>query len=246
MNIFTSIIVLLTGILSCLYASAQFNDSVNYRIRYTATGSLNKTNGGNAYLLSNGAGFNINKHTITSNTYANWVYGQQNKTLTNNDFAAITDIDFLKKVHRLYFWSLLNYETSYSLKTKYLFQPGAGIGYVFLDSAGASLIVSDGVLYELANLTSATFGKEKYQTLRNSLRVKYHFVINNAIVLDGADYWQPSFSSFKDYIYKLNNTLSFKLKQWINLTAAFSYNKISRTNSENLLLTFGITLDKYF
>ncbi len=242
----SKVIVLAGCIFSCFHAAAQFNDSVHYRFRYTATGSLNKTNGGNAYLLSNGVGFNLNKQKITSNTYANWVYGQQNKTLTNNDFSAITDIDFLKKVHRLYFWSLLNYETSYSLKTKYLFQPGAGIGYVFLDSAGASLIVSDGILYEVANLTSPTFGKEKYQTLRNSLRVKYHFVISNVVVLDGADYWQPSLSSFKDYIYKLNNTLSFRLRQWLNLTAAFSYNKISRTNSENLLLTFGITLDKYF
>ncbi|TKK70266.1 DUF481 domain-containing protein [Ilyomonas limi] len=246
MNIFTTILILCLCIIPFLPASAQFNDSINYHLRFATTGSLNKTNAGDAYLLNNGVGFNINKRKITLNTNASWVYGQLNKTLTNNDFAATTDMDFLKKVSKLYYWGLLNFESSYSLKTKYRFQPGAGVGYRFIDTTNAVFTVSDGILFEMADLTNATFGKEKYQTVRNSLRVKYHFLIGKVITIEGVNFWQPSLLSFKDYIFKFNNSLSFKLNEWLSLTSALSYNKISRSGSENLLFTFGITLDKYF
>ena len=246
MNIFTKIFLFSLFIVSLLPASAQFNDSINYHLRIATTGSLNRTNEGDAYLLNNGLGFNINKRKVTLNTNAGWVYGQLNHTLTNNDFSAATDMDFLKKVSKLYYWALVNFESSYSLKTKYRFQPGAGIGYRFVDTIDKVFTVSDGILFEMASLTDATFGNEKYQTIRNSLRVKYHFVIGKLITIDGSDFWQPSLLSFKDYILKFGNSLSFKLREWLYLTSVISYNRISRTDSENLLFTFGITLDRYF
>jgi len=246
MSFSTKTLLFCLCIISFLSARAQFNDSINYHLRFATAGSLNKTSAGDAYLLNNGLAFNINKRKVTMNTNAAWIYGQLNKTLTNNDFTATTDMDFLKKVSKLYYWALLNYETSYSLKTKYRFQPGAGIGYRFIDTTDAVFTVSDGLLFEMADLTDATFGKEKYQTVRNSLRIKYHFVIGKLVSVDGIDFWQPSLLSFKDYIFKFSNSLSFKLRDWINLTSAITYNKISRTGSENLLFTFGITLDKYF
>jgi len=246
MNIFTRLLPCTICILSFLSVSAQFNDSINYHLRFGTTGSLNRTNDGDAYLLNNVLGFNINKRKTTLNTNANWVWGQLNNTLTNNDFIATADMDFLKKVSKLYYWGLVNYETSYSLKTIYRFQPGAGVGYRFIDSTNTVFTVSDGLLFEAANLTDATFGKEKYQTVRNSLRIKYHFLIGKVIIIEGSNFWQPSLLDFKDYILKFNNNLSFKIREWLSLTSAISYNKISRTDSKNLLFTFGITLDKYF
>src|SRR5690242_9520789 len=98
MNIFTRILLSCLCMLSFFYGFAQFNDSINYHLRFVTTGALNKTGDGDAYLLNNGLGFNINKRKTTLNTNAGWVYGQLNKTLTNNDFAVTTDMDFLKKV----------------------------------------------------------------------------------------------------------------------------------------------------
>ena len=246
MSIVTKVLLFCLCVVPFLPASAQFNDSINYHLRFVTTGSLNKTVDGDAYLLNNGLGFNINKRKVTLNTNAGWVYGQLNNTLTNNDFIATADMDFLKKVSKLYYWALLNFESSYSLKTKYRFQPGAGIGYRFIDTINAAFTVSDGILFETANLTDATSGNNKYQTARNSLRVKYRFIIGKVITIEGVNLWQPSFLSFEDYILKFNNSLSFKLREWLNLTSAISYNRISRTDSDNLLFTFGITLDKYF
>ncbi len=246
MNIFTRLLLLFLCIVPFLSVSAQFNDTINYHLRFLTTGSLNRTVDGDAYLLNNGLGFNINKRKATFNTNASWVWGQLNNTLTNNDFIATTDMDFLKKVSKLYYWGLLNYETSYSLKTIYRFQPGAGVSYRFIDTANAHLSVSDGLLFEMSNIIDTSLAHEKYQTVRNSLRISYHFVIGKLITIDGINFWQPSLLDFKDYIFKFNNSLSFKLREWLSLTTAISYNKISRTDSQNLLFTFGITLDKYF
>src|SRR3954447_9168372 len=127
MNIVIKILLFCLCVVPFLPASAQFNDSINYHFRFVTTGSLNKTVDGDAYLLNNALGFNINKRKVTLNTNAGWVYGQVNNTLTNNDFNATTDMDFLKKVSKLYYWALVNYETSYSLKTRYRFQPGVGV-----------------------------------------------------------------------------------------------------------------------
>src|ERR671916_358767 len=84
-----------------LPASAQFNDTINYRLLFATTGSLNKTSTGDAYLLNNRLGFNVNKLKTTLNANASWVYGQLNKTLTNNDFVATANVDFLKRVTKL-------------------------------------------------------------------------------------------------------------------------------------------------
>src|SRR4051794_33961263 len=114
MNIFTRILLLCLCIVPFLPVSAQFNDSINYHLRFVTTGSLNQTNDGDTYLLNNSLGFNVNKRKATFNTNARWVWGQVNNTLTNNDFIGIADMDFLKKVSKLYYWGLLDYETSYS------------------------------------------------------------------------------------------------------------------------------------
>jgi len=50
----------------------------------------------------------------------------------------------------------------------------------------------------------------------------------------------------KDYILKFNNQLSVKLNKWLSINAAMAYNEISRTNRQNLLITYGIAVDKYF
>ena len=225
---------------------AQFNDSTHYRFRYLGTGSLNKTKDAKAYLLNNGVNFTVSQPKIAFNSSAGWVYGEQNKLLTNNDFVAGANLDFGKGRSALYYWALVNYQTSYSLKIAYKTQGGGGIGFTVLDAPKKSLNISDGFLYEANNLTDATLGHDVYSTVRNSFRLKYKFIVHDIITLNGTDFVQPSLLSINDYIISLNNDVSVKLRQWLNITAALNYNRINRTRRENLLLTFGISIDKYF
>ena len=229
---------------------AQFSDSIHHNIGYAATGIINQTNDGNSFVLNNGVKFNVNKKNKFLNSSAAWVYGRQNGVQTNNDFTSSLDFDIYKVTpgvsQRLYYWGLVNYDKSFSLKINDRFQGGAGAGYTVSENKEANIVVSDGILYEYSNLKIDSVSNDRYSTMRNSLRLKYHFVFKGMIVLDGVHFWQQSFSSWDDYILKSVSSLSVKLKKWLNVTSSLNYNKVNRTHSKNLLFTIGLSADYYF
>ena len=236
-------------ILPILYSQlsfSQFNDSVHHHFAFTSTGVYNKTKDQKSFVFNNAVTFEVNKKRIAYNTGASWIYGTQNKQLTNNDFSAAANIDYLKDIQRLYYWALVNYDNSYSLKINYRFQSGVGIGYPVIKKPTFELNLSDGFVFETSDLTDPDLGKDVYQTVRNSCRVKYRWSYNKTFSLEGTNFYQPSVISFNDFILKLNNKLSVKLNKWLSVNATMSYNKISRTNRENLLLTYGITVENYY
>lgn len=226
--------------------AAQFNDTVQHNIGYTATGIINQTNQGNSFVMNNAAKFNTRKKNKFFNSNAAWVYGRQNSQLTNNDVSATMDFDIYGKFPRLYYWGLAAYDKSYSLKINDRFQAGLGPGYNLLDKKDASFVISDGILYEYSDVQDTVSSHDQYRTVRNSLRIKYHFVWKGLIIFDGVQFWQPSLPVQSDYIIKSTNSLSIKLKKWLNLTSSMIYNKMNRTRSKNLLFTIGLSADYYF
>ncbi|HET7115773.1 MAG TPA: DUF481 domain-containing protein [Hanamia sp.] len=227
-------------------ALSQFNDSTHHHFKFASTGTINQTKDLSSYVLNNMAAYEINQKKLTFNTSASWIYGRQQHQLSNNDVSADANIDYLKNVHPLYYWGLFSFDESYSLKINYRFQSGIGVGYTFVNKPHFKLVASDGFVYETSDLTDPVLGKDIYQTVRNSFRVKYRWAYKDIFVLEGAEYVQPSLISLKDYILKSSNTLSVKLNTWLAINASVGYNKISRTNRENLLITYGLTVDKYF
>lgn len=225
---------------------AQFDDSTHYHVKYSTTGIINRTNDARSFVLNNVLGFQVNKEKITLNSSNAWIYGRQGSTLTNNDFSTGLNLDYLKNKQRLYYWGLVTYTTSYSLKIDHQLQAGAGVGYNFINKERAELVVSDGLLYETSKLVLPQGGDFDHQTVRNSLRIKYKWLVTDIIVLDGLHFWQPSLKQIDDYILRSSSTLSVKLRKWLSLTTALTYNKLSLTNRENLLVNFGITAEKYF
>jgi len=199
-----------------------------------------------SFVLNNNLGFSINRKFATLNNSNSWIYGKQGTRLTNNDVSSAVNFDILKNVQKLYYWGLLSFTSSYSLKIKYQFQVGAGLGYNIINNEKTELVISDGILFETNDLQLATGERDVYQTFRNSLRLKHHLIIKDIIVLDGSHFWQPSLSSINDYILRSNTTLSIKLRKWLSIGSTLTYNKISRTKRENLLFSFGLTAETYF
>jgi hypothetical protein len=70
--------------------------------------------------------------------------------------------------------------------------------------------------------------------------------VNDLVVIDGSNFLQSSVNNGNDYIIKSVTSVSVKLRKWISLTSSLNYNKMNITSRENLLLTYGLTLDKYF
>ncbi len=239
-------IILLLLVLIPPAVFAQFNDSITHFIHYGSAGTFNKTNDANSFVLNNNFKFSIEKKTISFHTIDTWIYGEQSGVLINNDFSAVFDCDVLKNQQQVYYWAIATFDKSFSLKINHRAQAGAGLGLHLVRKDHVSVIVSDGLIYEVADLTDAELGQRKYDVWRNSLRVKYKWLIHNIVNLDGFGFLQPSLSSGDDTIIKSTTTLSLKLNKWFSLTSSLTYNKVTVTNRENLLMTYGLVMEKYF
>lgn len=226
---------------------AQDKDSTSYNLTFSGTGNLNKTSSGTSYIFNNALRFNIEKEKLEMNSGLNWIYGEDAVKKTNNDFSAFVDMSFLKSKHRFYYWGLANFEKSFSLKIENRLQAGAGLGYNAHDTKTFRLVLTNGILYEVSDLlTPDKYGREHYETLRNSFRIKFRLLIKDRVVIDGSDYIQNSFSDKNDYIIRSNTNVSVKLNKWLSFTTALTYNRLNLTGTENLLFNYGLRLETWF
>ncbi|MBK1441132.1 DUF481 domain-containing protein [Parapedobacter sp. ISTM3] len=226
-------------------ACAQWTDSTHYYVQLSATNSINKTNNQSAFLFNNGLRFSIQKERIRLNLNNNWLYGRQDGATTNNDYSASFDANFYRTSGRFFYWGLANYNTSYSLRIKNQLLTGAGVAYSMLDSDVAYLNISDGLLFDASSILENDIPIH-YQTIRNSFRLVYKFTIRQFVVLQGTNFYQPSLTKGSDFNIRLNNDISFQLNRGLSLKAALTYNRINRTDSENLLFTYGLAFERYF
>lgn len=233
-------------LLICQTCFAQFNDSTHYVLNYNTGGSINSTDESKAYLLNNAVRFGVKKKTISLNFNNNWIYGKQNRQLTNNDFSSSLDFNLYKTFPHFFYWGLLNYNTSRSLKINNQLLAGAGIAYSIYDREDAYLNVSNGILYDSSDLMLESGINDTYHTYRNSFRLTFNFVISKLIVLNNSSFLQCSLNNSDDYIVKSNSSVSFRLNQWLSLNTSFNYNRISRTNRENSILSYGLKFERYF
>lgn len=230
----------------CRGLKAQFSDSVHYYAGFTSTGSYNRTNTSGYYLLNNGVKFSARKKDVRLNSTNKWLYGMQGEKLTNNDLSSSWDINLYKTLPHFNYWGLFNYNSSYSLKVNNQLQAGLGIAYNVIDRKLLVANVSDGIIYEYSDISPTDTTRKVYATPRNSFRLQVKWSIKDRLVFNGNGFLQHSLQDASDYIIKSDISLSVKIKKWLSITSAYSFNKVTRTRTENTLLTYGITIENYF
>jgi hypothetical protein len=237
---------LFVGILSGSSAFAQYSDSLQYYTGYTSTGTFNKTNENNSYLIHNILKLGTRKKDISLNSNSKWLYGKQNDDLTNNDVSSTWDVNLYKTFPHFYYWGLFNYNSTYSLKVNNQVQAGAGVAYNIVDRKSLLINLSDGILYDYSDINTDDTTSQIYDMSRNSFRLQIKWNIKDKLVFNGTGFLQNSLQDENDYIIKSDLSLSVKLKKWLSLTSSYSFNKMSKTNTENSFLTYGIMIEKYF
>lgn len=245
MRIFKHVILALPAFLS-LNAAAQYTDSTAYHINAVASGSVNITKELSNYLLNNALNFGIRKQAVSLNCANTWVYGSQNRNITNNDYTGTFNCNLYQGTGKFYYWALANYTTSLSLKVRGQYQVGAGAAYSFVDDKEYYFNISEGIIFEQSDIMKDDTTREVYSTFRNSLRLLFKYTFAHVVSISGTGYLQNSLQYAGDHIAKVNLAASLKLKKWLSFTAAMQYNKVSRTDRENFLFTYGITIDKYY
>lgn len=233
-------------LLLCPVLWAQYTDSTAYYAGFISTGSYNRTNSSSAYLLNNSVKLGARKKSLALNSNNKWLYGEQNNVLTNNDVSSVWDLNLYKTFPHFYYWGLFNYNSSYSLKINHQLQAGVGVAYNFFDTKKITINVSDGIIYDYSDIMLSDGVREVYATPRNSFRFQVKSNLKERFIFNGNVFLQNSLEDAEDYIIKSDVSLSVKLKKWLSITSAFSYNEMSRTKKSNLFVTYGLTIEKYF
>ena len=242
-----SLLAALLALFFCHRSNAQFTDSTHYHVALSSTGIYNRTESSRSYLLTNRLRLAMKHDRLESNAAISWLYGEQAKRLTNNDFTAALDFNFDSRLSHLNYWGLGVFEKSFSLKVNNRTQAGLGLAYNLLDRGDSLHInISDGLLYEYSDLRLTDTTSELYSTVRNSLRLRARIRLRNTLTFEGTGFLQNSLDRRGDYIIRSTASLSLKLQRWLSLTSALTYNKVARTQRENLLLTFGLTVEDWF
>jgi len=221
----------------------QGGDSITYKVSLGSTGNFTRSNDQRGYLFNNNAKASRDGKNLFWQASGGWIYSAQSGVKVNNDFTAVLESDVLKKRQRLYYWGMCAYDRSFSLKIDHRLQLGAGVGYTVVDNDKGTLVLSDGFLYERSQLTDPELGFMDYDVWRNSFRVKYRWTPRASLTVDGWAFVQPSLFSWDDTIIKSATTVSYKVNRWLNLTAACTYNRLTLTGRENLIVTYGVTLE---
>ena len=228
-------------------AKAQFNDSIHNYIQYAATGVINKTENTRSFLISNAVTYNLRKKKNAFNFDGSYVYGKQLGVKSNDDLNSSVDFNlYPKDSSKLYYWGLVNYDKSFSLNILGRVQAGIGVGYIFFKSERRSLSISEGILYENSKVRLDDGTIDKNNLARNSFRLNYRFVIKDIIVIKGTNLLQNAFGNSDDYIIKLDNSLNLTLNTWLSFRAGFTYNRNNLTGRDNMLITLGLTAEKFF
>lgn len=225
---------------------AQYSDSVFYYVGFTSSGTFNKTNESNAYLFNNMLKMGVKKKDIALNSTNKFLYGQQDNVLTNKDISSAWDINLYKTFPHFYYWGLLNYNSTYSLKINNQLLAGVGLAYNIIDKKTLVVNISDGVIYDYSDINPTDSTHEVYGTPRNSLRVQIKWSIKDRVTFSGNSFLQNSLQNQNDYILKTDVSLSIKIRKWLSFTSAYSFNKMTRTKTENTFFTFGFTAERYF
>lgn len=223
-------------------ASAQFNDTTHYHLNLAATGSINQALGNNTYLLNNALNFAIKEKDFVLNSANTYVYGKDNNALTNNDYSSTLNFNLYKTFPHFFYWGLVNYNTSYSLKIFNQVLAGGGLAYNIVDKKNFTINFSDGVLYDQSSLVT----NSDYHTWRNSFRFQVYLNVKDILTFETSDFIQNSFSNKSDYILRTTTTLGLKIRKWLSFTTTYTYNQMHITQADNLIFTYGVTIDKYF
>jgi len=227
-------------------AYAQFSDSVHYHAVANLAGNINTTDQGQNMVFNNSVRLEVRKKKFELNNNSSWIYGLQQKQLTNNDVNSTLDFNRYFQLPHFNYWGLGNYTSSYSLKIRNQYQAGAGLAYNLIDKKKLTLKISDGLLLESSDVLLSDTIRNQYSTWRNSLRITAKGTIAKICTINASGFWQPSLNNGFDYIIKTNIAASIKIKKWFSFTTAFVYNRFNLTGKENTLFTYGITLEGFF
>lgn len=247
-NKWIGILILFAFIVLPTYAEETEPQKTYYHtIKFNAGGNYSSASFDKISMMYNTAlGYSIEKNNLALNANTDWVYELQNKELAKNDFGFGLDFNYyFNDSKRFYAWGLNNYQSAYSLKINHQYQAGAGLAYQIIDLPYFFLRVSDGFLWETSNIIESEEAL-LYDTWRNSFRLQVRSKVADRLNFKFTGFWQPSIIDFNDQLIKINSQLLINIWKQLDLKIEGQYNLVTKTEKENLLISYGFSYQLKF
>lgn len=150
------------------------------------------------------------------------VYGESDDIKDENDFYSSFTIDLF--YNRMFSPFLLQLtEFSFGREIDLRSQSGAGLKYTFVNIPEIKASVSAAGIYDYTNLREIP-GNNDSRTWRLSTRLKFTLTLfNSSLILAHATYYQPSYKSFKNAIWRSETDLSLPLTKFLFISSTYSY-----------------------
>ncbi len=225
------------------------DDTLTYRVRLTADGTLTSGNVSRSLLQLVGAfDVTVSKRAKLSSA-PSFVYGRQNNTLAERDYFADARLTLLHQ-NRLYYLAFGAYEKSNLRQILNRYTLGAGIGYKLLFRKRAYLSITNVLLHE--NTDFAVLND--INTFRNSARLFGEYMFDNdRWTVSHTVFYQPALNRSAEgqpHNVRWNGSISvqYKFSTYLSVrsTLAHSYESIvvpGRVN-DDLRLTLGVTYER--
>ncbi len=150
------------------------------------------------------------------------VYGESDNIKDENDFYSSFTIDLF--YNRMFSPFLLQLtEFSFGREIDLRSQSGAGLKYTFVNIPEIKASISAAGIYDYTNLREKP-GNNDSRTWRLSTRLKFTLILfNSSLILVHATYYQPSYKSIKNAIWRSETDLSLPLTAFLFVSSTYSY-----------------------
>ncbi len=234
-----------------IFLRAQLNesDTLHYQVRMGVTGNIQR---GNVKVTTIRCRLDV---TYAPN--ADWAFKTQNNTLYQA-FAAKADNDlfsrnylYVKPGKKLYPYAIAYASTNYRRKIDSRFFAGAGLTWQMINTADHVLKLSANTVYEKTTFRGSSFnlpefnGMDEASVWRATVYLSgLHNLLGKRIRLYYDAFWQPAFSSGKDYRVEYDIGLDFPVWKGLAFNCLYSYKHenlvVTKIKQDDTILTFGL------
>lgn len=224
------LIVGLAGVLICIPAVAQLNesDTASFQVRAGTTGAWQK---GNVDLLVLRARLELvsnSKRSVVFKSQNNSLYQQFSGFKADNDMYSRNYL-YYHPFRKVYPFAMVYLQTNYRRQIDFRWFGGVGTTWQFVQKPATNLKVSASVIYEETDFRNQQFNEEFYngnKTIRlwraTAYLAGWHRLLNNGLRLFYTAYWQPGLDEVTNNRVQLDVGVDFPV--WRGLSFLLQYN----------------------
>ena len=235
------------------HAQLNESDSINWQLKFNATGSLLDGNIARTLLLTRVEAAHANRKWGIS-TRNDYQYGTTRHLLTESDVISYNFL-YLTPLNRVYPYLMGLVETNYRRNINFRYQVGPGVSWNVIQKKKSNLKLSLTGTYENTRYGGTVFDDDRYngsnviETLRLTGRIFGKHSLPNNFRISYEFWWQQSVSESFNFRYHTEESLEFPFSKHVAFRTSVRYSyentELSGLKPFDLFWTYGFTITNF-